>query len=78
MAYVGRTPANAAITAADLENGIVSFIGEPDKRIKEDYLRILRYVRFYTQYNKNHKHDEEIIKAIKINLDGLLKISKEI
>ena len=24
MAYVGRTPANAAITAADLENGIVS------------------------------------------------------
>ena len=24
MAYVGRTPANAAITASDLENGIVT------------------------------------------------------
>ena len=24
MAYVGRTPANAAITAADLDNGIVT------------------------------------------------------
>ena len=61
----------------DLSQGKIKFIGDANKRIKEDYLRILRYVRFYTQYNKNHKHDEEIIKAIKINLDGLLKISKE-
>ena len=31
----------------DLKLGIVKFIGDPDKRIKEDYLRILRYVRFF-------------------------------
>jgi len=61
----------------DLRNGIIKFIGDPNQRIKEDYLRILRYLRFYTQYNKNKFHDEIAIKAIKRNLDGLVKISKE-
>ena len=28
-------------------NGWVKFIGDPAKRIKEDYLRILRYIRFF-------------------------------
>ena len=60
----------------DLKKGIVKFIGDPDKRIKEDYLRILRYLRFYTQYSK-HEHEDKTIKAIKRNLEGLLKISKE-
>ena len=60
----------------DLKNGIVKFIGDPNERIKEDYLRILRYFRFHTQYSK-HKHDIVTIKAIKKNLDGIRKISKE-
>ena len=60
----------------DLKNGIVKFIGDPNKRIREDYLRILRYFRFYTQYS-NHQHDIEIIQAIKKNLNGIRKISKE-
>ena len=61
----------------DLKNGIIKFIGDPNQRIQEDYLRILRYLRFYTQYNKNKFHDEIAITAIKRNLDGLAKISKE-
>ena len=61
----------------DLKNGIIKFIGDPNQRIQEDYLRILRYLRFYTQYNKNKFHDEITIKGIKRNLDGLAKISKE-
>ena len=61
----------------DLKNGILKFIGDPNQRIQEDYLRILRYLRFYTQYNKNKFHDEITIKAIKRNLDGLVKISRE-
>ena len=61
----------------DLKNGIVKFIGDPNERIQEDYLRILRYLRFYTQYNKNKSHDEITTKAIKKNLNGLTKISKE-
>ena len=60
----------------DLKNGIVKFIGDPNERIKEDYLRILRYFRFYTQYSQ-HKHDIAIIQSIKKNLNGIRKISKE-
>ena len=60
----------------DLENGCVTFIGDPSKRIKEDYLRILRYIRFFLNYSKKD-HEPKIKKIIKQNLDGLLKISKE-
>jgi len=60
----------------DLENGEIKFIGEADKRIKEDYLRILRYIRFFLNYSKK-KHDPSITKIIKQNLDGFNKISPE-
>ena len=60
----------------DLENGKISFIGDAEKRIKEDYLRILRYIRFFLNYSK-HEHDREITKVIKKNLDGVSKISSE-
>ena len=35
----------------DIENKTVRFIGDPDKRIKEDPLRIVRAHRFALQYN---------------------------
>ena len=35
---------------SDLKKGIVRFIGNAESRIKEDYLRILRFFRFYTYY----------------------------
>ena len=40
----------------DLMNGHVRFIGNPEERIQEDYLRILRYFRFLPiyEYDKNH------------------------
>jgi poly(A) polymerase len=60
----------------DLENGKVNFIGDVETRIKEDYLRILRYVRFFLNYSKN-KHDPKIIKIIKKNLTGVSRISAE-
>jgi tRNA nucleotidyltransferase/poly(A) polymerase len=60
----------------DLKNGKVSFIGDAETRIKEDYLRILRYIRFYLNYSKK-KHDSKIIKIIKKNLNGISKISSE-
>lgn len=34
----------------DLENGIIRFIGSAEKRIQEDYLRILRFFRFFIGY----------------------------
>jgi len=60
----------------DIEIGQVSFIGNPEKRIKEDYIRILRYLRFFLDYSKK-PHKEEIIKVIKINIRGISIISKE-
>ena len=60
----------------DLENGVISFIGDTDKRIKEDYLRILRYLRFFLNYS-TQKHDPETLRKLKINIGGVSKLSKE-
>ena len=60
----------------DLKNGVVNFIGEVDKRIKEDYLRILRYLRFFLKYSIV-VHSLENVRKLKININGILKISKE-
>ena len=60
----------------DLMDGVVKFIGDPAIRIKEDYLRILRYIRFFLGYSRN-KHEKDTIKIIKQNLTGLKHVSKE-
>ena len=60
----------------DLELGKVKFIGNPNNRIKEDYLRILRYIRFFIDYS-NFEHTEEVIKAIRQNINGISSVSKE-
>jgi tRNA nucleotidyltransferase/poly(A) polymerase len=60
----------------DLENGYINFIGDVDKRIKEDYLRILRYLRFFLSYSKQ-PHKLEVIRNLKMNIDGISKLSKE-
>ena len=60
----------------DLLNGCIKFIGNPKTRIKEDYLRILRYIRFFLIYSKNN-HSEEIKKIIKQNINGINKISND-
>ena len=60
----------------DLENGIINFIGNPETRIKEDYLRILRYLRFFQKYSKK-KHNPDLIRKLKMNIEGVSKLSKE-
>ena len=60
----------------DIESGTVKFIGNPEERIQEDYLRILRYLRFFLNYS-NNKHDLEIFKTIKRNIGGISKLSSE-
>ena len=59
----------------DLKNNNVKFIGDPQKRIEEDYLRIIRFIRFKIMYDL--KIEPTTIDAIKQNLDGIKKISKE-
>ena len=60
----------------DLNHGKIKFIGSSEERIHEDYLRILRYFRFFIQYSKND-YDEKVIKTIKENINGINKISNE-
>ena len=60
----------------DLERGKVEFIGDPEQRIKEDYLRILRYIRFFLNYSKQD-HGLNVKKIIKQNISGVTKLSKE-
>jgi len=59
----------------DLKNNNVKFIGDPQKRIEEDYLRIIRFIRFKIMYN--NKVESTTNEAIKRNLNGIKKISKE-
>ena len=61
---------------ADLKKGIIKFIGSANQRIEEDYLRILRFIRFFTQYSKT-SCDQSTIKSIKKNINGMNKISNE-
>ena len=60
----------------DLKNKKVNFIGNPDLRIKEDYLRILRFIRFSLEYNENIK-DKKILNLINTNIQSLKLISPE-
>jgi tRNA nucleotidyltransferase/poly(A) polymerase len=60
----------------DLKNKKINFIGSPDLRIQEDYLRILRFLRFSLEYNSNIK-DHNIKRIINKNIKFLKFISKE-
>ncbi|CAF4107627.1 unnamed protein product [Rotaria sordida] len=72
-------------TVYDYFNGIddliyrrIRFVGDPIERIREDYLRILRYFRFFGRLaNDNALHDEETLKAIRESTSGLQNISGE-
>ncbi|HCN32648.1 MAG TPA: CCA tRNA nucleotidyltransferase, partial [Rhodobiaceae bacterium] len=63
----------------DLEAGIVRFIGDPDTRIAEDYLRVLRFFRFSAQLQPDapdEKSLEACARAANQN-DGLSALSGE-
>ena len=60
---------------SDIENKQLKFIGSPQERVNEDYLRILRYFRFYDFLGTNiNSKLKEILKKESLNLT---KISNE-
>ncbi|KAG7201079.1 hypothetical protein KM043_017622 [Ampulex compressa] len=62
----------------DLKKKKVVFVGDAACRLQEDYLRILRYFRFYGRIAEEpNNHNEGTIKAIKSNVAGLEKIPGE-
>ena len=60
----------------DLKEGRIKFIGDSKKRIKEDFLRILRYFRFYAYYGKNNIEKNQI-NTFKNLSSNLKKLSSE-
>ncbi|XP_044156956.1 CCA tRNA nucleotidyltransferase 1, mitochondrial [Bufo gargarizans] len=62
----------------DLKNRNIRFVGDPAKRIQEDYLRILRYLRFYGRISeKPGEHSLSTLDAIREHAPGLGGISGE-
>ena len=62
----------------DLQNRRVRFIDDANARIREDYLRILRFFRFHAWYgDPGEGLDSAALAAIGENLDGLAGLSKE-
>lgn len=61
---------------SDLSKGIIRFIGNPEERILEDYLRILRLFRFYARFGKQ-KIDEETLLLCRKYAQNLKKLSVE-
>jgi len=59
----------------DLNNKVLRFVGDPEKRIKEDFLRLLRFFRFASKLNFNL--DQKSLFACKKYLPYLSYISCE-
>ncbi len=62
---------------ADLAVRRVRFIGEPKRRIEEDYLRILRFFRFHAAYSEGGHPDAQGLAACIVGRDGLDQLSRE-
>ncbi len=62
----------------DLNARRVRFVGDPETRIREDYLRILRFFRFHAAYgDPNEGIDPDGLAACAALSDGLQTISRE-
>lgn len=61
----------------DLLKGRVKFVGSAEERIKEDYLRILRWFRFSARFSSPRHWQSSYLPVIKQHSAGLRQISKE-
>ncbi len=61
---------------SDIENRVLRFIGDPETRIREDYLRILRFFRFFAWYGDG-RPDADGLKACARLKSGLAGLSAE-
>ena len=62
----------------DLKSRRVRFIEDADKRIREDYLRSLRFFRFHAWYgDQSEGFDPDALDAIARNVEGISGLSRE-
>ena len=60
---------------ADIRAGVVRTIGEPDQRFREDYLRLLRAVRFAARFG--YLIEAKTWEALKAARQGIEQVSRE-
>ncbi len=60
----------------DLAAGRIRFVGDPRRRIREDYLRILRFFRFFARFGRPPA-DAEALAACAAEAEGLDRLSGE-
>jgi len=60
----------------DIWAGHIRFIGKASARIEEDYLRILRFFRFFAYYGKG-RPDREALRSIVRHKEGVARLSAE-
>ncbi len=61
--------------AGDLERRIIRSVGDPNRRFQEDYLRILRALRFSARFE--FRIDARTLEAATANVQGLSQLSAE-
>jgi tRNA nucleotidyltransferase (CCA-adding enzyme) len=61
--------------AADLDSGVIRSVGDPNWRFQEDYLRILRALRFSARFE--FRIQARTLEAAKANVAGLSQLSAE-
>jgi tRNA nucleotidyltransferase/poly(A) polymerase len=61
---------------ADVEAGVLRFVGDPRRRVAEDYLRVLRFFRFYARFGERPP-DPATRAALAEGVTGLDRLSGE-
>ncbi len=56
----------------DINSRVLRFIGKPDDRIKEDYLRVFRFYRFIS---KGFKPDKKSLRAVRKNFNLAVNVT---
>ena len=57
----------------DIENRVLRFVGNPEERLKEDYLRGIRFYRLLK--TKNLTADKASLSAVRRNFDKIMKVT---
>ena len=65
-----------AMGLRDIADRRILFVGDPEERIKEDYLRILRFFRFHALYGRNDP-DPIALRACQKYASSITSLSKE-
>ena len=60
----------------DVRSRLIRFIGDPDRRILEDYLRILRFFRFFARFGRDAPDPEGLAACLR-HRDRLATLSAE-